>query len=84
MARPQQQKRLAAVLRKTLKDVEAKSETDASDPAFIQLKSQLLQRIIQLDEQSTRARAVIHLVDTPEEAAEAPAASDSPAKSAAS
>ena len=60
MGRPQQQKRLAAVLAKTLKDLEAKADTDPSDPAFVQLKSQIIQRIIQLQADSTRARSVIH------------------------
>ncbi len=69
-SRPQQQKRLAAVLRKTLNDLEAKTDTDSSDPAFIQLKSQLVQRIILLEADSTRARAIIHLVDAPESAGE--------------
>lgn len=66
-SRPTQQKRLARVLSKTLKDLEAKAETDPNDPAFIQLKSHLVQRIIQLETDSTRARAVIHLVEEPVE-----------------
>ena len=65
-SRPSQQKRLAAVLGKTLRELEAKAETDPDDPAFIQLKSHLVQRIIQLEADSTRARASIHLVDSPE------------------
>lgn len=65
-SRPSQQKRLAAVLGKTLKELESKSETDPNDPAFIQLKSQVVQRIIQLEVDSTRACASIHLVEAPE------------------
>lgn len=75
MGRPQQQKRLAAVLRKTLKDLEAKTDTDPLDPAFIALKSHLVQRIIELEADRARARAVIQLVDMPGGEPEAPAVS---------
>ena len=75
MGRPQQQKRLAAVLRKTLKDLEAKTDTDPLDPAFIALKSHLIQRIIELEADRARGRAVIHLVDVPSEEPEDPAVS---------
>lgn len=65
-SRPSQQKRLAAVLGKTLRELEAKEETDANDPAFVQLKSHLVQRIIQLETDAARARAIIHIVDEQE------------------
>ena len=65
-SRPSQQKRLAAVLGKTLKELEAKEGTDPNDPAFVQLKSHLVQRIIQLETDAARARATIHIVDAPE------------------
>ena len=81
MGRPQHQKRLASVLAKTLKDLEARAETDPNDTAFIQLKSQLVQRIIQLEADSTRARALIHLVDEPKTAAEDSAEPDSKSQS---
>ena len=69
-SRPSQQKRLAAVLSKTLKDLEAREETDPNDTAFIQLKSHLVQRIIQLEVDSTRARATIHIVEQPDSGTE--------------
>ena len=71
-SRPSQQKRLASVLAKTVKELEAAS--DPNDPAFVAMKAQILQRILELEESGSRARSVIHLVEAPEAEAEKPAA----------
>lgn len=66
MGRVSSHRKTAAVLRKTLAELEADPTIDTQDPAFINLKCTLLNRILELETGKARVEAVIHLVDAVE------------------
>ena len=76
MGRSSSNRRTANVLRKTIKDLESDPTIDPRDPAFVNLKCTLLQRILQLENDKAHAEAVIHLIDPAEEQAQKPAAQE--------
>lgn len=69
MGRVSSHRKTAAVLRKTLEALEADPTIDKQDPAFVNLKCTLLNRILELETGKARVEAVIHLVDQAEDAA---------------
>jgi len=56
-------RRTADVLRKTIQQLEHDPTIDTKGPAFVDLKCNLLHRILELEEGKARAESVIHLVD---------------------
>jgi hypothetical protein len=70
-------RRTADVLRKTIQQLEADPTIDTQGSAFVDLKCNLLNRIIELEAGKARAESVIHLVDFQDHAArEAEAATE--------
>ena len=66
MGRPSSNRRIAEALLKTLRHLEADTTVDPQDPAFIQLKCTLLQRLLNLEIDTAEVRSSIHLVEQPE------------------
>jgi hypothetical protein len=66
MGRQTSYKRTADVLRKTIKQLEDDPTIDTQGPAFVDLKCNLLHRILELEESKARVESVIHLVDSQE------------------
>ena len=66
MYRPSSNRKTADVLRKTIKDLESDPAIDPEDPAFVNLKCTLLERILKLESDKAHAESVIHLVDAAE------------------
>lgn len=62
MARKPFSGRTADVLRKTIQQLEADPTIDPQDPAFVNLKCALLNRILQAETGQARAESGIHLV----------------------
>lgn len=74
MGRQTPYRRTADVLRKTIQQLEDDPTIDTRGTAFVDLKCNLLNRIIELEARKTKAESVIHLVDSPESSpSEAPA-----------
>ena len=67
MGNPSSNRRLAEALLKTLRHLEADTSVDPQDPAFIQLKCALLQRLLDLEVDTAEVRSSIHLVEQPED-----------------
>ena len=63
MGRQTPYRKTADVLRKTLQTLEDDPTIDTHGAAFVDLKCNLLNRIIELETGKARAEAVIHLVD---------------------
>jgi len=57
-------RRTADVLRKTIQTLEADPTIDKQGAAFVDLKCNLLNRIIELETGKARAESVIHLVNS--------------------
>lgn len=57
--------KLAAALMKTLKRLESDSSVDPHDPAFVQLKCTLLQKLMGLQVNTAEIEASLHLVPSP-------------------
>ena len=66
MGSPSSNRRIAEALLKTLRHLEADTSVDPQDPAFIQLKCTLLQRLLDLEIDTAEVRSSIHLVEQPE------------------
>jgi hypothetical protein len=64
MGRQTPYRRTADVLRKTLEQLEADPTVDTGGAAYIDLKCNLLNRILELETGKARAESVIHLVDS--------------------
>ena len=69
MGRQTPYRKTADVLRKTIQQLEDDPTIDTQGTAFVDLKCNLLNRIIELETGKARAESVIHLVDSenPEE-----------------
>ena len=65
MVRPSN-RRTADVLRKTIRELESDPTVDRRDPAFVNLKCTLLQRILELENDKAHAEAVMPVVDATE------------------
>jgi hypothetical protein len=66
MGRMVSNRKIAEALLKTLQHLEADPTVDPLDPAFIHLKSALLERIIGLQVSTAEIQSSIHLVEQPE------------------
>lgn len=78
MGRQTPYRKTADVIRKTLEQLEADPTIDTHGAAFVDLKCNLLNRILELETDKARAESVIHLVDSEDPAgAEADAEQDS-------
>jgi hypothetical protein len=62
-------RRTADVLRKTLQQLEADPAIDTHGAAFVNLKHNLMNRILELETGEARAESVIHLVNPEDPAA---------------
>jgi hypothetical protein len=69
MGRQTPYRKTADVLRKTLQQLEADPTVDTQGAAYIDLKCNLLNRILELETDKARAESVIHLVDSEDLAA---------------
>lgn len=67
MGRQASYRNTADVLRKTLQQLEHDPTIDTEATAFVDLKCNLLNRILELEEGKARAESVIHLVDSRED-----------------
>jgi len=72
MGRQTSFRKTADILRKTIQQLEADPTIDTQGTAFVDLKCNLLNRIIELETDKARAESVIHLVNS-ENGAEAEA-----------
>jgi hypothetical protein len=61
----QSHRKTADVLRRTIEQLEADPTIDTLGAPFVDLKCNLLNRILELEEGKARAESVIHLVDSP-------------------
>jgi len=59
-------KKTADILRKTIQQLEDDPTIDTQGSAFVDLKCNLLNRIIELEAGKARAESVIHLVNSPD------------------
>ena len=59
-------RKTAEALRKTLQHLESDPTVDSSDPAFVNLKCYLLQRVLELEHDTAETQASIHLVESSE------------------
>jgi len=59
-------RKTAEALRKTLQHLESDPSVDSTDPAFVNLKCYLLQRVLELDLDTAETQASIHIVESPE------------------
>ena len=57
-------RKTAEALRKTLQHLESDPTVDSSDPAFVNLKCYLLQRVLELEYETAETQASIHLVES--------------------
>jgi hypothetical protein len=64
MGRVQSNRKIAEALLKTLKHLESDPTVDAHDPAFIQLKCTLIQRLMSLEVNTAEIRSPLHLVES--------------------
>ena len=69
MGRQTPYRKTADVIRKTLEQLEADPTIDTHGAAFVDLKCNLLNRILELETGKARAESVIHLVDSDDPAA---------------
>jgi hypothetical protein len=63
MGRVNSNRKTAEALRKTIRQLESDPTVDSTDPAFVQLKCTLLQRLIDYETDTAEALAHIHLVE---------------------
>lgn len=77
MGRQTSYRKTADVLRKTIQQLEDDPTIDTHGAAFVDLKCNLLNRILELEADKARAEAVIHLVDSEDPAAQADEEQDS-------
>jgi len=56
-------RKTAEALRKTLQHLESDPSVDSTDPAFVNLKCYLLQRVLELEHDTAETQASIHLVE---------------------
>ena len=66
----------AEVLRKTLQHLESDPTIDSQDPAFVALKCYLLQRLLELEQNTAQTKASIHLVESVDTSEDAIAAKE--------
>jgi len=66
-------RKTAEALRKTLQHLESDPSVDSQDPAFVNLKCYLLQRMLELDYETAETQASIHLVESTETETSEPA-----------
>jgi len=66
-------RKTAEALRKTLQHLESDPSVDSQDPAFVNLKCYLLQRMLELDYETAETQASIHLVGSTETETSEPA-----------
>ena len=66
MGRITSNRKTAEALRKTLQHLESDPTVDSRDSAFINLKCALLQRVLELEQETAERRASIHLVEPAE------------------
>jgi hypothetical protein len=64
MGRQTSFRKTADILRKTIQQLEADPTIDTQGTAFVDLKCNLLSRIIELETGKARAESVIHLVNS--------------------
>ena len=67
MGRRKSNRHIAAALLKTIKRLEADTSVDQQDPAFIQLKCNLIQRLMSLEVDTAEIEASIHLLGSSEQ-----------------
>jgi hypothetical protein len=70
MGRQTPYRKTADVLRRTLQQLEDDPTIDTHGAAFVDLKCNLLNRILELETGKARAESVIHLVNSEDPAAE--------------
>ena len=66
MGRITSNRKTAEALRKTLQQLESDPSVDPSDPAFVNLKCGVLQRVMDLELDTAETQASIHLVESPQ------------------
>ena len=59
-------RKTAEALRKTLQHLESDPAVDSQEPAFVNLKCYVLQRMLELEYDTAETQASIHLVDSSE------------------
>lgn len=64
MGRQTPYRKTADVLRKTIQQLENDPTIDTQGAAFVDLKCNLLNRILELETDKARAESIIHLVDS--------------------
>lgn len=69
MGRQTSYRKTADVLRRTIQQLENDPTIDTHGPAFVDLKCNLLNRILELETDKARSESVIHLVDSADPAA---------------
>jgi hypothetical protein len=66
MGRVKSNRKIAEALLKTLKHLESDPTVDTRDPAFMQLKCTLLQRLMSLELDTAQFQSSLHLVESPD------------------